>query len=54
MINDLDDILLPPLHMKLGIAGRFVEVVVKKGNGAFDCLKSIFPKLSDAKIKKGK
>ena len=53
MIKDLDDILLPPLHMKLGIAGKFVEVVVKKVNGAFDCLKSIFPKLSDDKIKNG-
>lgn len=53
MIKDLDDILLPPLHMKLGIAGKFVEVVVKKVNGAFDCLKSIFPKLSDEKIKNG-
>ena len=53
MIKDLDDILLPPLHIKLGIAGKFVAVVVKDIGDAYDCLKSIFPKLSDAKIKKG-
>lgn len=53
LIKDVDDILLPSLHMKLGIAGKFVEVVVKDIDDAYDCLKSIFPKLSEAKIRKG-
>ena len=53
IIEDVNDILLPPLHIKLGICGKFIEVVVKDVDGAFDCLQSIFPKLSADKIKSG-
>lgn len=53
IIPDSTDILLPPLHTKLGICGKFVEVVVKDVDGAFECLKTIFPKLSNDKIKAG-
>lgn len=54
LIKDVTEILLPPLHTKLGICGKLIEVVVKDVDGAFDCLKDIFPRLSDDKITKGK
>lgn len=53
LIKDLRDILLPTLHMKLGYGGKFVEVVIKNIPEAYDCVKSIFPKLSERKIKDG-
>ncbi|CAH0555758.1 unnamed protein product [Brassicogethes aeneus] len=53
MIQDIADILLPPLHIKLGISGKLIEVLVKDVNGAFECLKTIFPKLSNDKIRAG-
>lgn len=104
LIKNRKDILLPPLHIKLGITKKFIEVAIKsdaaadeaeeeaeeeeaeeeeesddevvmdeeddfsenqddsdaedddvavQGEGVFDCLKAIFPKLSDAKIKSG-
>ncbi|CAH0552110.1 unnamed protein product [Brassicogethes aeneus] len=51
--NDNNDILLPPLHIKLGIVKKFIEVAVKDDDEVFDCLKTIFPKLSNDKIKHG-
>lgn len=53
LINDVNKILLPPLHIKLGITKKFVETIVRNNEAAFDCLKAIFPKLSDQKIKAG-
>lgn len=53
LIKNIDDILLPPLHIKLGIAKKFIEMAVKDNEEVFDCLKNIFPKLSNDKIKKG-
>ena len=53
LIKDTRDILLPPLHIKLGIASKFVKTAVESSEEIFDCLKSIFPKLSDTKIKAG-
>lgn len=52
-IKNVGDILLPPLHIKLGIAKKFIEVVVRDVAGAFESLEKIFPKLSPAKIKAG-
>lgn len=57
-VKNTENILLPPLHIKLGIAKKFIETAVKYGqtfneDEVFLCLKSIFPKLSDAKIRNG-
>jgi len=37
----------------LGIASKFIKTAVDSSTEVFDCLKTIFPKLSDAKIKAG-
>jgi len=37
----------------LGIASKFIKTAVESSPEVFDCLKTIFPKLSDAKIKAG-
>lgn len=46
------DILLPPLHIKLGLMKNFVKAMDRNGNG-FLYLKEKFPRISDAKIKEG-
>lgn len=47
------DVILPPLHIKLGVVRNFVRAL--DGNGeAFKHLKTIFPRLSQAKIDNGK
>lgn len=43
-------ILLPPLHIKLGLVKNFIKSLNPR---AFDRLKIIFPRLSPAKIKEG-
>lgn len=53
LIENVEDILLPPLHIKLGIVKKFIEMAVKDVQGVFECLKEIFPKLSDDKIRNG-
>ena len=45
-------VLLPPLHMKLGLIKQFVKALDKDG-AAFKYLQNLFPKLSDAKVKGG-
>lgn len=51
---DKEKIILPPLHLKLGLFKNFVKALQKNGNTrAFDHLKAKFPNLSDAKIKEG-
>lgn len=45
-------ILLPPLHIKLGLFKNFVKAMDKDGAG-FRYLKEKFPRVSDAKIKEG-
>jgi hypothetical protein len=47
-----EDILLPPLHIKLGLIKHFVKAMDKNGSG-FLYLKEKFPKIRDAKIKEG-
>lgn len=47
-----DDIILPPLHIKLGLIKNLVKALDKTGD-AFIYLRTIFPKLSHAKIKEG-
>jgi hypothetical protein len=47
-----EDILLPPLHIKLGLIKHFIKAMDKNGSG-FLYLKEKFPKIRDAKIKEG-
>lgn len=49
---DPKKVLLPPLHIKLGLMKNFVKALDKDGD-ALKYLKQIFPKLSDAKLKEG-
>jgi len=43
-------ILLPPLHIKLGLVKNFIKAIIRDGE-AFKCLTKIFPRLSVAKEK---
>lgn len=47
-----ENIILPPLHIILGIMKQFVKALPKDGD-AFLYLKTVFPSLSDAKIREG-
>lgn len=45
-------VILPPLHIKLGLMKNFVKALNREGQ-AFSHLKEMFPKLSDGKLKEG-
>lgn len=47
-----EKILLPPLHVKLGIVKNFISQIAKQET-VYACLRQIFPRLSEAKLKKG-
>ena len=47
---DPKDVLLPPLHVKLGLMKNFVKGRNNEGQ-AFRYLRNNFPKLSDAEVK---
>lgn len=49
---DSQKVILPPLHIKLGLMKNFVKAMDKEGR-AFSYLKQKFPRISDAKIKEG-
>lgn len=49
----IEDILLPPLHIKLGIVQKFISHILKTNDDAFHFLKNLFRKLSDSKVKQG-
>ena len=49
---DPTKILIPPLHIKLGLMKQFVKALDKTGQ-CFQYLRKKFPKISDAKIKEG-
>lgn len=49
---DPKDVILPPLHIKLGLMKNFVKAMDKEGEG-FKYLTLSFPQLSEAKIKEG-
>lgn len=49
---DRSKILLPPLHIKLGLMKNFVKGMNKDG-AAFKYLRDKFPRLSEAKVKEG-
>jgi hypothetical protein len=52
LLFDKDNILLPPLHIKLGLMKNFINTMNKHGEG-FEYLRKKFLKLSDAKLKEG-
>ncbi|MGH0134277.1 UNVERIFIED_CONTAM: hypothetical protein FKN15_009533 [Acipenser sinensis] len=45
-------VLMPPLHIKLGLMKQFVRALDKE-SAAFKYLQDFFPKLSEAKVKAG-
>lgn len=47
-----EKVLLPPLHIKLGLMKNFVKALDKSGE-AFQYLKTLFPTISDPKLKEG-
>lgn len=49
---DPNNVLLPPLHIKLGLMKNFVKGMDREGPG-FKYLSESFPRLSEAKIKEG-
>ena len=49
---DMNKVLLPPLHIKLGLMKNFVKVL-HKNRAAFQHLSTVFPGLSAAKLKEG-
>jgi len=49
---DIERILLPPLHIKLGLMKQFVKALNKDGK-CFKYIQSEFQQLTDAKIKEG-
>lgn len=50
----MEKILLPPLHIKLGLVKNFIKALVaRKNERAFHRLERIFSRLSKAKIKEG-
>lgn len=49
---DPKDVLLPPLHIKLGLMKNFVKAMNREGQ-AFKYIREKFSKLSDAKVKEG-
>ena len=48
-----DKVLMPPLHIKLGLIKNFVKAITKHHLNCFEFLCKKFPKLSQAKLKKG-
>ena len=49
---DMNKVLLPPLHIKLGLMKNFVNALHKNG-AAFQHLSTVFPGLNAAKLKEG-
>ena len=45
-------VLIPPLHIKLGLMKQFVTALDKE-SAAFNCIQDFFPQLSEAKVKAG-
>ena len=50
---NLDKVLMPPLHIKLGLMKNFVKAMGKQNSNGFEFLCKKFPKLSLAKLKEG-
>ena len=48
-----DKVLMPPLHIKLGLTKTFVKAMAKQNSNGVKFLYKKFPKLSQAKLKEG-
>lgn len=48
-----EKILLPPLHIKLGLFKNYLKFMQRGNNAAKDFLVDFFPKLSAAKLREG-
>lgn len=48
-----ENIILPPLHIKLGVMTQFVKAVGKTNTDAIDYLDEMFPQLSRLKVEEG-
>ena len=46
-------VLMPPLHIKLGLMKNFVKAMAKHRSNSFEFVCKNFPKLSQAKLKEG-
>lgn len=46
-------VILPPLHIKLGLMKQYIKALKKRDSPAFHFLAKKFPKLTEAKIKEG-
>ena len=46
-----DKVLMPPLHIKLGLMRNFVKVLAKQNSNGFEFLCEKFTELSQAKLK---
>lgn len=54
IVRRKENIIVPPLHIKLGIMTQFVKAVGRQGNErAIDYLDAMFPKLSRSKVEEG-
>ena len=51
-LTEPQKVLIPPLHIKLGLIKQFVTALDKE-SAAFKYLQVLFPKLSKAKVKAG-
>jgi len=51
-LMELSKILLPSMHLKLGLVKNFVKAM-NQGEAAFTYLWETFPRLSEAKLKEG-
>lgn len=49
----VEKILLPPLHIKLGLVKSFIKTIGRNNDAAYHTLIRIFPRLSTMKIKEG-
>ena len=52
LVQRWSNILLPPLHIKLGLMKNYIKALVKEG-GAFQFLRSKFKYITEAKINAG-
>ena len=48
-----DKVLMPPLHIKLGLMNNFVKAMAKQNWNGFKFLCKKFPKLNQTKLKEG-
>ena len=48
-----NNVLLPPLHIKLGLMRQYVKALDKEKSEAYKFIKKRFPNKTDAKIKGG-